>query len=255
MKLHWFLFTASLLLSLNACKTQKETTEAVIESPDEPVMITMMKGSCFGRCPVYTISLNQDGYSVFHGKRFCDKKGWFEKTFDKEETKKVLDAFANANLQQYQDFYESEIPDLPTVSITYQVGEGEKKEVKGKAERPEAIFKLQAMLEALAETDDWTIKEDVEEEEEEKPKAEVIYSEIIIEPHESMVLPPWFKKQKEKYGIRLLKKVAPNLNYWLITYDKDKMQPEAMLQVLLDDPKIKHAEFNKKASLRNQQDR
>ncbi len=254
MKVQHLIFTA-ILFVVFSCKSKKEIIEEPVQvSEAEKVEITMSKGSCFGRCPVYTISLNQQGYSVFHGKRFSDRKGWFEKTFTKKEYEKVLSAFANSDFESFQDVYESEIPDLPLVTISYKKGEGETKTVKGKVERPEALIKLQALLEELAETDEgWTIKENTEEEEKDEPKETTLYNEIIIEPQKSMVLPPWFKQQKELYGIRLLKKIAPNLNYWLITYDTSKFKPEEMLQILLDDPKIKHAEFNKKVNIRKEE--
>ncbi len=234
-----------------SCKTKKEIQEAtpVIKENKTETLITMRKGACFGRCPVYIITLNQDGYSTFDGKKFADRKGLFEKTFSKEETNRVLSAFKEANLSQYQDFYESDIPDMPTVTINYMVDSTEK-EIKGKSERPEAVFKLQMMMEQLAETDDWTIKE-VEEEETEEVDKTIIYKEIIIEPNKGMVLSQWLKKKKEEYGVRLLKKVSPSLNYWLITYDSKIMEPEAMLDALLNDPKIKHAEFNKKVQMRD----
>ena len=49
---------------------------------------------------------------------------------------------------------------------------------------------------------------------------------------------------------RVLKKITPNQNYWLITYDQGKVKPDKMLAMLKADESIMEAEFNKETSTR-----
>jgi hypothetical protein len=63
------------------------------------------------------------------------------------------------------------------------------------------------------------------------------------------MLPRWFKIYEE-FGVRVLKKITPNQNYWLITYDQGKVKPDKMLAMLKADESIMEAEFNKETSTR-----
>ena len=63
------------------------------------------------------------------------------------------------------------------------------------------------------------------------------------------MLPRWFKSYEE-LGVRVLKRITPNQNYWLITYDQGKVKPEKMLAMLKADESIMEAEFNKETSTR-----
>jgi hypothetical protein len=123
--------------------------------------------------------------------------------------------------------------------------------VRGKEERPSALMQLQYKMERLAQSEGWDLikeytRSDIEEQEE-KPK--YILSEIIILPKPGTMLPRWFKSYEE-FGVRVLKRITPNQNYWLITYDQGKVKPDKMLAMLKADESIMEAEFNKETSTR-----
>ena len=82
-----------------------------------------------------------------------------------------------------------------------------------------------------------------------KKEPSFIYSEVIIEPKKGLLLGKWLETKKE-YGARLVKKLAPSLDYYLIEYDTSKIDPNKFLQMLQSDTNIKSAEFNKKTTQR-----
>ena len=214
----------------------------------------MSKGGCFGKCPIYKIEIYDGGYTKYYGERHAEKLGTFEKQLSKETYQSLLTAFENSDFYSFLDFYESNIPDAPSVSMTFVNKKLEEKTVKGKLDRPDKLKELQVLIEDIASSKDWTLLEkpkgETTEEKQEEIKPTLIKSEIVIEPKPGIALSKWFSEKKELYGIRIINKVAPNLNLWLITYDQKMVDGDMILQILQDDPNILNAEFNKKTNQR-----
>ncbi len=94
--------------------------------PIEGDSITYATGPCFGRCPVYSITVHPDGTGVFEGKRFTAVTGTRSFTLSRAE----YDAFA-ARLAPYrptsgQVRYAADNPlctgfatDMPSVDVTW----------------------------------------------------------------------------------------------------------------------------------------
>ncbi len=214
----------------------------------------MIKGPCFGKCPMYKLEIYEGGYTKFYGDRHSDKLGIYDKTISKEELKSLVNAFEKADFYNFKNEYESNVPDAPAVKISYKSKNKELKEVSGKLERPQTLRDLQVMLEDIASSKDWRLlekyKEPASEEVKEKEKPKVIKTEIIVQPMPNINFSKWFQEKKNLYGLRIIKKIAPNLDLWLITYDTKKVDADMIMQILNNDPNIISAEFNKKTSLR-----
>jgi len=232
-----------------ACKSTKETiTEP--ESSEDNLIISMSKGACFGTCPVYTLDIHKGGFCTFHGRKNTKKKGKFAKKLSKEDYKNLVNAFKDSNFMEFEDHYESNIADLPSVSISYVEG-GVKKSVLGKRERPEALHKLQFKLETIAESlDDWTLMEAPSEEELKKEEPKLIKSEIILTTLGGPQLARWFDNMRQEYSVRIMKKLSDTSDMWLISYNKKRFSPEEMLSILQNDPFVKSAEFNQEVEKR-----
>ncbi len=245
---YFLVFSALLCYS---CKS----TKPIADLTDSDIRIKMSKGSCFGKCPVYTIEIYEGGYTKYYGEKHAEKLGIYDKQLSKETYKNIIKSFENADLTNYQDFYESMVPDAPTVKLTYKNKDSEVKTIEGKLDRPRPIKDLQVMIENIASSKDWNViekrkKEPRVDKEKNENSAKAIKSEIIIEPKSDIALTKWFSKKKELYGVRIINKVAPNLNLWLITYDEKMIDGDMLLQILQNDPDILNAEFNKKTTSR-----
>jgi hypothetical protein len=82
-------------------------------------VVEISKGSCYGRCPVFTLTIYQDGIASYLGERFTDRMGLYVKRLDKEVFANLEKEFREANLWQYQNVYKSRIADLQSVTLTY----------------------------------------------------------------------------------------------------------------------------------------
>lgn len=216
----------------------------------EDFKIAMKKGGCFGSCPVYTISVDQNGLATFNGERFTEKFGVHTLQLDKREFDDLANAFASADLMQYDDFYESPIPDMPSITIDY-VNNGTSKTIRGKGERPQPVIDLQRKLEDLANREDWISMEPAEEEvvEEEEEEEAVVENEFIIKFKNGTWLSKWVKSYNE-FGLRVDKPLSDDKMTWLIRYDKSKMESDAFYEKLSADQYIESVEYNKVAGNR-----
>jgi len=254
LKFKFFLALSCLLanvLLIQSCKTAKEVEDLT----QEDIKIKMNKGMCFGKCPVYNIEVYEGGYVKYYGKKFAPKLGVYDKQLSKDEYKILIKAFESSEFMTYKDEYESQVPDAPTVSLFFRNKNGESKNIIGKLNRPEEVKDLQVLVENIASTDGWNLlekhkEEVVKKERKESEKPNVIKSEIIIEPNTDVNLTKWFAEKKKTYGVRIINKISPNLNLWLITYDQKMVDGDMLLQILQDDPDILTAEFNKKTTQR-----
>lgn len=247
MKITYVLAILSIALTMISCSNKFAT-----KAKDGDTEMSIRKGMCFGKCPVYTLKVMKGGMAELSAKKFLPgKKGLYRKKLDKATYNDLLKSFAESDYTQFSSNYESKIPDLPMISIGY-VAEDTLALVKGKEDRPSKLMQLQYKMEKLAKSEGWDLieeytREDEDRREEEKPV--YILSEIIILPKAGTMLPRWFKTYEE-FGLRVLKRITPNQNYWLITYDQGKVKPEKLLTMLKADDAIEEAEFNKETSTR-----
>lgn len=247
MKITYILSIISFTLILSSCGAGKYATMA----KDGEVEMSLSKGMCFGKCPVYNLKVMKGGMAEISAKKHVQgKKGLYRKKMDKDAYTELLKAFKESNYTEFLPMYKSNIPDLPMVTIGYMANDTLAL-VRGKEERPSGLMQLQYKMEKLAQSEGWDLIEeytrpDIEEQEKEPA---YILSEIIILPNPGTMLPRWFKTYEE-FGLRVLKRITPNQNYWLVTYDQGKIKPEKIMTMLKADASIKEAEFNKETSTR-----
>lgn len=238
------LFTL-LVGSILSCKSTKE----IKNFTEQDLRFSLSKGVCFGSCPVYELKIYHGGYATLQGEQNIDKLGLFERTLPKDVYKKLVKTFKELEFDTYPNTFPSRIPDLPTIKIGYHNGKAFKI-VSGKEDRPEELMQAQFLMEKIVDSKKWTLVKSLKEINKAKKAApSYIYNEIIIEPKKGLLLTKWLESQSA-YGVRLVKKIAPAMNYYLIEFDTAKIPPKKFLSMLHADKDIKSAEFNKQGTQR-----
>lgn len=231
---------------LTNCKSSKE----VKTFSDKDIRFSLSKGVCFGTCPVYELIIYHGGHTTFLGKQNTNNLGQYDKMLSSKEYKNIEKAFEKLDFDNYPDHFESRIPDLPMIKIGYHNGK-QLRVVSGKEDRPEDLMQVQFLLEKVVDSNQWNFVKGLKELNKDlSPEPSYIFNEIIIEPKKGLLLPKWLESNSQ-YGVRLIKKIAPALNYYLIGFDTKKVDPKVFLNILHKDSQIKSAEFNKKTSPRN----
>jgi len=237
-----------ILLSIIACNSNKKAVgESVqdiskVEVTPDDIVFMLKKTPCFGTCPTYTMRIYNNRYTEFIGTKHTEKIGTFGKFLTENDYKQLVQSFEDKKFISYDDFYESNIADLPSVSISYFTSDS-KKTIKGKRERPEAIHKLQFKLETIAEsTTGWTA---TEAKIKEAPKDKIDKTQIVIEVGQANRLGSWLNDMREKFGMHIVKRLSDNNDEWLVSYNTKEHNAEDVLAYLKADTMIKSADFKK----------
>ena len=105
---------------------------AVVGAQDnntKPV-ITLERTACFGRCPIYTISIFENGDVVYKGENSVTVTGEQKSQIDPETVKAMVEAFEKAGYFDWKEAYDTQmVTDLPS-AITSVTRNGETHQIR-----------------------------------------------------------------------------------------------------------------------------
>lgn len=208
-------------------------------------VIEMEKGPCYGNCPVFTLTVYDNGIVSYRGERFTERRGLYRLDIGRKGAEDLKQAFAAANLWQYPDAFKAQIPDLPTITLTYYEGD-RTKTIRGKDGRPESVLKLEQMLDEITARQGW---KQIEAADTGLPEG-FIANELIVQLDPGIKGEIWVRLYA-KQEMKTVKQLAANGNYWLVSFNTDIIPPQEMLRWVRQDPDVLGAEFNKQLEMRN----
>lgn len=203
--------------------------------------IEMFKGACFGSCPVYKLTIYEGGIASFEGQQFTDRMGLHTKKMEPAAYRELIKTFEEAQLWGYQNLYKAEVPDLPTVTITYYEGT-QVKAIKGKDGRPAKIMELERMLTAIADAGGW--ERQAGNSNNYGMPNDIIANELIVNLSPEVDAAVWVI-QFAKQDMQIVKRISPNSPYWLFRFNADRGSPNEVLEAVRRDPYVLSAEFNR----------
>jgi len=131
----------------------------------EDVLITLERGSCFGTCPVYRLTVDGAGKVRFEGTAHVTVVGLDSAVISQSEVQRLLVEFDRAGFAQLADQYTagqpscpSYAPDSPT-AITSLTQSGTTKRIEhdyGCADVPRALTALERLIDDVVGSDRWT---------------------------------------------------------------------------------------------------
>ena len=125
--------------------------------PDSHVEITLSRSMCYGRCPVYKVSVSTKGI-VFDGEAFVAAKGRSTDAVDPSAVRELAKKFVMADFYSMRDEYRASVTDNPTCTLSISI-DGHKKQVVDYVGQwvgmPAAIVELEDDVDALAHTERW----------------------------------------------------------------------------------------------------
>ena len=128
------------------------------ENPDSLTkIIELTKGPCFGKCPMYTITIYSNGLAAFDGKRFTEKEGLHYKDIGRAKAKEIKNAAKAADFFVMEDDYPNKVTDISTHTIVYHEG-SRSKTVKGNINLPQGAKDVIKILDGVAEGKGWIKK-------------------------------------------------------------------------------------------------
>ncbi len=125
--------------------------------PDSRVDITLSRSMCYGRCPVYKVSVSTKGI-VFDGEEFVAAKGRSIDVVDPSAVRALAKKFVTADFYSMRDEYRASVTDNSTYTLSISI-DGQKKQVVDYVGQwvgmPAVIVELEDDVDAIADTDQW----------------------------------------------------------------------------------------------------
>ena len=158
------LLVFSVLLVLFSCTKQRKAPQAEpitqrSQPPTLPVgtdtMIYYSRGACFGMCPIFELTILNNGRAVYTGKNHVDRIGRFTAQVSFSDVKHVLHKAEEIGYFQMNTAYDNDkVHDLPDIT-TYVAHEGTLHKVRNRYKGPASLRFLYNELDTLIEKQQW----------------------------------------------------------------------------------------------------
>ncbi|MEM6395302.1 MAG: DUF6438 domain-containing protein [Bacteroidota bacterium] len=244
MNFRFFAVLALLSLLIPSCKLLQPSPEHV---NDYTLRAQYNQSVCFGRCPVYTLSLYENGLLIYQGERFTDKPGTWYRLLGRGETEQLISALDALDFKGYPSNFPSQIPDLAQRTVSYITKDGQEYRSGFKENVPDELLAVADQMKELGDANNFTKYEGPLDLFGEEP--DLAPKEIIVELRPGVNPQEWivnYAKQNVQYKERL----TPNSNYHLILADPNLMDDDELIGFLREDPDVVSAQKNRQVSPR-----
>ena len=127
-----------------------------------PVLLTLERTACYGRCPIYKVTVLRDGTVQWEGERFVKTTGKASAKLSAATMTGLAKAFARAGFFALQDKYERyDVTDNPSAIVSFDDGTHKKtiRHYHGDTSAPKALYELEDRIDQLANTARWIGKQ------------------------------------------------------------------------------------------------
>ncbi len=147
------LLLAGVIAIAASCSNQKSVNKPAKQGDE--IFASIERTACFGKCPIYVLSVYKNGYVTYNGKQFVDHEGLFYTNVEQA----VLDSIAAhamaINYFGLQDEYDSPITDVPSTITTLSI-DGKTKRIKNRRGGPKSLYDYEKYLDGLFNNTTWT---------------------------------------------------------------------------------------------------
>lgn len=175
------IFLIAILLFSFACKSKKEVIEKaeVKEEPIEQIIAEatteedgvlkrakdafpesaiarIQRTACFGRCPIYILTVYKGGVVIYEAKKWVDKEGTFQAKVDEGKIQELMQRAESINYFDLENEYDSQkVSDLPS-TITSLRNEDQFKTIVNRYQGPEELSEFEKYFDELFLNLDWS---------------------------------------------------------------------------------------------------
>jgi hypothetical protein len=150
-------------LGILLCSSLLRPTAAQDSATPQDVLIKLERTSCFGECPVYSVTIDGEGNVTYEGEHHVRVQGQQTARINPARVTELLDLAERIRFFDFKDQYRfiehpdgthSEVGDLSTQIVTIRVG-GRSKRVEDYIGAPPAIKDLEKAIDDAAYTKRW----------------------------------------------------------------------------------------------------
>lgn len=114
-------------IAFTACAHSKKSMRKKKAAGKEISVITMSRGACFGRCPVYTLSIIANGLATYEGRNSTEFKGTYQKQLGATAVAEIFKRAGDYRVDTLKGDYVVSISDLPGLDFIFTINGKEKK--------------------------------------------------------------------------------------------------------------------------------
>lgn len=235
-----FLMIVSFLTACNSSKkvTATPTSEPAMKGGDKIFKIS--QGPCFGKCPVYDITLMKDSTLRLVGKNFMNYIGNYRLKLSGVQYDEIMSAYSAINLDTFRTKYTNGIVDLAAVTYYFFDGNGLKKQIMTHGLYPDPLNNLSTVTRKYLNGLGW---------EQDAQADSVNPDELIVQMKEGQTIESVIE---EHWKFKLfLKETLSKSGIYLIGFDKSTITQDQLINTLKANQNVMFVEKNNKVELRN----
>lgn len=124
---------------------------------NDSVFASIHRSFCFGTCPVYTLTINNNGDAIYEGTQNVDLMGTYSGKFTPAQMNALIESAKSIDYMNMEDTYDDpNITDLPSTTTSIVI-DGKRKQVMRRKGFPQEIKKFEETFDALAKDVKWTL--------------------------------------------------------------------------------------------------
>ena len=134
--------------------TESETNEQKLDEgmsvPPAAQLVSLKRTPCFGRCPMYRITIMDNGELVYEGKRFVEKLGTYSGLITGQDVENIIKKINEVGYFKMEDAYDVPIADFPTCVTSVNL-DGKSKSIMNKQGAPPELKSFELYIDSLLE--------------------------------------------------------------------------------------------------------
>lgn len=246
-----------LILLTSSCKSKqkaqavssikKALTEQEVRSL--PKIMEYSKSPCYGQCPTFKMTVYQNGWTIFEGKRFTLVEDTLLMQLTPTQLSTLTQQCKTADIWTAEKSYGMRIQDLPTTTV-HMYEEGKDKAIQWRMRQPERLKTFDKQMMGFIIEQGWVApRKGADKRKREVLPDVVIDNELIIQIEDTIEATDWALQYKE-YGMQLKKPISKLANMYLFVFDTKAIDSKKMLILMKEDKSVKRVEFNKRMQQR-----
>lgn len=124
----------------------------------QPVLISLQRTACFGRCPIYRVEIRGDGLVTYEGTRFVKVVGKRTRRISPAAVRRLAKRFEATGFFDLRDEYRAGMTDMPTQYVSIRIGDRSKLVIDYAGEQagmPHSVKELEAAIDRVAGVSAW----------------------------------------------------------------------------------------------------
>lgn len=211
------------------------------------------QGGCFGRCPIYTLSIYDNGLVVFEGERFTEKEGTWQKLLPRAKFAELMEDMEAAGFAGFPQVFPSAVADLSTKKMFYhRKSTGENFSTSWKESSTSKLEDIASKMRLIAEAADFKFVSEDLREKRQNPlglNKQVAKQELIVQLARGVAPEAWVVKFNQ-IGLQYKSRITPNNTYYLFDADPNRMPINEQLDLIRSDEDVLGAQTNKQVTPR-----